>query len=157
MQENQGFYNKKQCLSDEDYLHTQKQDSICPHTHTDEEARRKPKESQSRFVKMPLCLYGDGEYSNLSPDAKILYAMLRDRQELANRFNEPELNGRRPIFCSVQEAMKLLNHGNKKTIKVFRELEDAHLIIRIRQGQSRPSKIYVRDILETSYPQNVSK
>lgn len=157
MQENQGLDNKKRCLSDEDYLHTQKQDSICPHTHRNEEARKMPKESQNRFVKMPLCLYGDGEYSNLSPDAKILYAMLRDRQELANRFNKPELNGRRPIFYSVQEAMKLLNHGNKKTIKVFRELEDAHLIIRIRQGQSRPSKIYVRDILETSHPQYVSK
>ncbi len=113
------------------------------------------KDFQNRFIKMPLRLYGTGKYSFLSPDAKILYSAIRDRQELANRFNDPEPDGRCPVFFSVQEAMSLLNCGNKKAIKTFRELEDIHLICRIRQGQSRPSKIYAKDILSESYPQEV--
>ncbi len=98
----------------------------------------------NRFVKMPFQLYGSGEYANLSSDAKILYAMIRNRQELAFRFNQPETDGRYPIYFTVQEVMKLLNCGNKKAIRVFRELEDSRLIDRVRQGQTKPSKIYAR-------------
>ncbi|MBQ6312513.1 MAG: replication initiator protein A [Lachnospiraceae bacterium] len=98
----------------------------------------------NRFVKMPFQLYGSDEYADLSSDAKILYAMIRNRQEIAFRFNQPEADGRYPIYFTVQEVMKLLNCGNKKAIRVFRELEDIRLIDRVRQGQTKPSKIYAR-------------
>ena len=110
-----------------------------------------------KFVKYPMVFFGQGKYAGLSTDAKILYTMIRDRQELADRYNDPEPDGRRPVYYTVEEAMDLLNCGNKKAIKTFRELEDWKLITRIRQGQSRPSKIYAKDILKRSYPQEVPK
>ena len=147
MQEKRSFESKNGACAMKNIPHPQKSRSTCPQNYDSRRFQRMKDDYQNRFVKMPLRLYGTREYKYLSPDAKILYAMIRDRQELANRFNDPEPDGRRPVFYPVQEAMKLLNCGNKKAIKVFRELEDIRLITRVRQGQSRPSKIYAKDIL----------
>ena len=113
---------------------------------------------EDKFVKIPKAMLGKyTKFPGLSLGAVYLYSLLRDRQELADRYNDPESDGRRPIYFTVEEAMKVMNCGNKKAIRVFRELEERQLIERKRQGMNRPNKIYVRDILRKSYPQVVSK
>ena len=108
------------------------------------------KENEGKFYKIPKVFFDrKGLFLHLSPEAKIIYSIARDRQELANRFNDPEPDGRRPIYLTIQETMRILNCGNKKAIKVLKELEQWRLIARIRQGLNKPCKIYVREILQT--------
>ena len=105
--------------------------------------------NKGKFYKIPKVFFDkSGFFQPLSSESKIIYGILRDRQELADRFNRPELDGRKPVYMTVQEAMKILNCGNKKAIKVLKELESAQLIERIRQGLNKPCKIYVRDVLQ---------
>lgn len=113
------------------------------------EIRRLLQDNKGKFYKIPKVFFDKrGLFRPLSSDARIIYGILRDRQELANRFNKPDPDGRKPVYMTVQEAMRILNCGNKKAIKVFKELEKTRLIDRIRQGLNKPCKIYVRDVLQ---------
>ena len=80
------------------------------------------------FYKVPKALFEE-KYKSVSTDAKMLYGLLLDR-----------------MYLSVKNGWidKQLHFGHEKICKLFFELEVADLIIRKRQGQGKPSIIYLK-------------
>lgn len=52
--------------------------------------------------------------------------------------------GRVYQFFTVKEAQEKLRFGHEKICRLFSELEQADLILRKRQGQGKPSIIYLK-------------
>ena len=45
---------------------------------------------------------------------------------------------------TIKQAQELLRFGHDKIIRLFKELDDANLIERKRQGQGKANKIYLK-------------
>lgn len=55
------------------------------------------------------------------------------------------------MYFKNEEAMEMLNVGKNKAVAMFKELENIGLIIRKKQGQGKPMRVYVMnfaDVLE---------
>ena len=100
------------------------------------------------FIRIPKLLLTGQKYKKLSSDAKILYGHLLDRMNLSAENGWLDDEGRVFVYCKVEEAADLINCCEKKTIAVFKELEDIELIERKRQGLNKPNLIYVLDFSE---------
>lgn len=110
-----------------------------------------------KFYKFPQVLLTKGRlFRGLSLEAKTLYMLIRDRQELAYKLNDPEPDGRCPVYFTIQEVMDTFQCGNKKAVRIFRELEEWDMIERVRQGMNRASKIYAKPLKVKIYPQDLS-
>ena len=82
--------------------------------------------------------------------AKVLYGILLDRKCLLDSNGDAwrDEYGITYIIFTIEEIMNLMNLGNKKVNKMFKELEEHGLIYRRHQGLGRPNKIYVYDLLK---------
>ena len=89
-------------------------------------------------------LDADGHYGNLSPEAKLLYALTLDRLKLSERNDWRDESGRPFIRFSAGEAALLLGVSESKARRTFRELESPGLIRREKRGQGRPDRLFVR-------------
>lgn len=105
-------------------------------------------ESQSyAFFRVPKILFTSGVFRNLSTDAKLLFGMLLDRMELSMKNGWYDKDGRVFIYFPLKTIMDTLDCGNKKAGQLLAELDDetgVGLISRVRQGQGKPDRIYVR-------------
>ena len=73
----------------------------------------------------------------ISTDTKMLYGLLLDRMHLSAKNGWTDKRGRVYQFFTVKE-------GHEKICRLFSELEQADLIVRKRQGQGKPSIIYLK-------------
>ena len=96
------------------------------------------------FIRLPQILFTDENFSTLSSDAKILYALLLDRTSLSIKSNWFESDGRVYINFPLAEICQKIGVGMQKAGKLMRELENFGLIERKRLGQGYPDKIYVK-------------
>lgn len=107
------------------------------------------------FYKIPKSLFTDEQYRNISTDAKLLFALLLDRQSLSASKGWIDNRGRVYQYFTIQNARELLHFGHEKICKLFAELEGSGLITRKRQGQGKPSIIYVNtDFRKSKLPYN---
>lgn len=95
------------------------------------------------FYKVPKALFTDPKYRSVSTDAKMLYALLLDRMYLSEKNNWTDKRGRIYQYFTVKEAQEKLSFRHEKICKLFSELEKSDLITRKRQGQGKPSIIYL--------------
>lgn len=95
------------------------------------------------FYKLPKKLFLDERYRNLSISAKVLYALLLDRKSLSIKNNWIDTDGNYYLYFTNSEAKNILNCGNEKMSKIFKELEAVNLILRRREGLRKPNIIYV--------------
>lgn len=101
---------------------------------------------QFEFYRIPKLLFKDERFSKISSDAKLLYALLLNRVSLSQKNGWVDENKRVYIYFSVREIMNELNICSEKCTKIMSELDEKKgcgLIQRKRQGQGRPSRIYV--------------
>ena len=96
------------------------------------------------FYKAPKALFTEEKYSPVSTDAKMLYGLLLDRMHLSAKNGWTDKRGRIYQFFTVKEAQEKLRFGHEKICRLFSELEQADLILRKRQGQGKPSIIYLK-------------
>lgn len=96
-----------------------------------------------QFVKLPLALFADPRYKHLSPAAKLLYAFLLDRMSLSEANGWADSAGETFIYYSVRDACQRISCGHDKVTRIMRELENAGLLHRERQGQGKPDRLYV--------------
>ena len=96
------------------------------------------------FYKVPKALFTGEKYRTVSTDAKMLYGLLLDRMPLSFKNGWIDKRGRVYQFYTVKEAQEKLRFGHEKICRPFSELEQADLILRKRQGQDKPSMIYLR-------------
>lgn len=99
---------------------------------------------QYAFYKVPKALFSDEKYKAVSTDAKMLYGLLLDRMHLSVKNGWTDKHGRVYQFFTVKQAQELLRFGHEKICRLFSELETADLIWRKRQGQGKPSIIYLK-------------
>lgn len=100
------------------------------------------------FDMRPRVLDTDPHYKKLSPAAKELYTKLYSRACLSAT-KDDLFRDKRGVYViyTVDEARDQLNCGKDKAINTFKELEEAGLIRRKRQGYGNPYHIYVKDLL----------
>ena len=95
------------------------------------------------FYKAPKALFEE-KYKSVSTDAKMLYGLLLDRMHLSVKNGWIDNQGRVYQYFTIKSAQEKLHFGHEKICKLFFELEVADLIIRKRQGQGKPSIIYLK-------------
>ena len=103
---------------------------------------------QFSFFRIPRMLIKDERFHGLSTEAKLLYGLMLDRMGLSLRNGWLDGENRVFIFYTLQEVQDTLRCGHNKATRLLIELEQYDLIERVRQGQGKPAKIYVKNFAE---------
>ena len=102
------------------------------------------------FYRIPKLLFTSDYFKSISTDAKVLYGLMLDRMSLSIKNKWFDNENRAFIYYSTEEAMEMLNCKKNKAISIMRELDTESgigLIERKRQGQGKPSIIYVKSFM----------
>lgn len=116
--------------------------------------------SQFSFYRIPRPLIRDKRFSKLSTDAKLLYGLMLDRMGLSARNGWYDSEGRVYIYYTAEEIREDLCCGNDKALKLLGELDTKKgigLIERVKQGQGKPTKIYVKRFTTREVPDPPAK
>ena len=105
------------------------------------------------FYRIPKALITEPCYRSVPIDAKLLYGLLLDRMCLSMRNGWLDEQGRVFLYYTIASVQEDLRCGKEKACKLFKELEKADLIERKRQGQGKPSRIYVKRFYQKSEKQ----
>ncbi|CIV16738.1 replication initiation protein Rep [Streptococcus pneumoniae] len=103
-------------------------------------------QSSERFYKIPKILVESPLYKPMSTDAKFTYAILKDRFELSLKNNWIDNNGDVYLIYTITELQEILSYGNKKVIKLKKELQEYGLLEEVRQGLNKPNLLYLGNI-----------
>lgn len=107
------------------------------------------------YFRIPRQLITDPRFKHLSTDAKLLYGMLLDRMSLSVKNGWHDEDGRVYIYYTVEEICGDMNCGRDKAMKMLADLDTRKgvgLINRVKQGQGKPTKLYVRRFTTGSIP-----
>ena len=110
---------------------------------------------QFSFYRIPRLLITGAQFKNLSTDAKLLYGLLLDRMGLSAKNGWYDELGRVYIYYTLEEIMADMNCGKDKGVKLLSELDANRgigLIERVKQGQGRPARIYVKRFATKNVP-----
>ncbi len=107
------------------------------------------------FFRVPRILFTAPEFKGLSNDAKLLYGLMLDRMSLSAANGWFDNQGRVYIYFTMNEVQEVLNCGHDKAIRLLAELDTKKgigLIERVKQGQGRPTIIYVKQFVDAKLP-----
>jgi len=116
--------------------------------------------TQFTYFRIPCQLITHPRYKHLSTDSKLLYGMLLDRMSLSIKNEWYDDTGRVYIYYTVEEISDNLNCGRDKAMKLLAELDTDKgigLIERIKQGQGKPTRIYVKRFTTQELPPQPKK
>ena len=105
---------------------------------------------QFSFYKIPKLLFTEEYFKRISVEAKVLYGLMLDRMSLSMKNQWLDEDGKAYIYYSLEDIMDALGCSNKKAISIMKELDtDAGigLIEKKRQGQGKPTMIYLKQFL----------
>ena len=102
---------------------------------------------QYTFYRIPKVLFTDPGYRRISSDAKILYGLMLDRMGLSVRNGWLDGRNRVFIYFTLEDALEYLCCGHTKAVSLFGELDKNGLIERKKQGQGKPTIIYVKNFI----------
>ena len=112
--------------------------------------------NQFSFYRIPRQLITGDDFKRLSTNAKLLYGLLLDRMGLSAKNGWYDELGRVYIYYTLDEIQEDLNCGHDKATKLLVELDSGKhgfgLIERKKQGQGRPTKIYVKRFTTRAVP-----
>ena len=103
---------------------------------------------QFSFFRVPRLLFKDGRFKKLSCEAKLLYGLMLDRLSLSQRNGWLDESGRVYIIYRLDHILIDIGCGKDKAVKILAELDGEKgigLIERKRQGQGKPTIIYVKN------------
>jgi hypothetical protein len=110
---------------------------------------------QYAFFRIPKILMTEPYFKDISTDAKLLYGMMLDRMSLSIKNGWTDDLGRVYIYFPIEEVMELLHCKSEKATRLMAELDSKKgigLIERVRQGQGKPSIVYVKNFAGQSPP-----
>ena len=103
---------------------------------------------QYTFYRIPKLLFTDPVFRRTSVESKLLYGLMLDRMGLSVRNSWVEEDTRRIfIYFTLEDAMEAMRCGHTKAVALFAELDKAGLIERRRQGQGKPTRIYLKNFV----------
>ncbi|MDK7928221.1 MAG: replication initiator protein A [Staphylococcus simulans] len=119
---------------------------------------------KERFYQLPKVFFTNSTYKKMSNDAKIAYAILRDRLELSiiNKWVDAD---NAIYFIYTNETLEnILNVSKPKVVKIKKELENANLLEQKKQGLNKPNMLYLMkpnvtndDIYKLQQDENIDK
>ena len=111
---------------------------------------------QFSYFRIPRLLVRSKKFKTLSTDAKLLYGLMLDRMGLSAKHGWYDELGRVYIYYTLDEIQTDLMCGHNKAVRLLAELDTGKdgfgLIERVKQGQGRPAKIYVKKFTTTDVP-----
>ncbi len=107
--------------------------------------------TQFSFYRTPKVLFTDARYDTLPHAAKTLYGILLDRVSLSQKNKWFDEYHRIYIYMTNKSICDALRITDKTATKLLVALEKYHLIERKRQGQGKPTRIYVKNFVESDY------
>lgn len=102
---------------------------------------------QYSFYRIPKVLFTAAHYRAVPVEAKVLYGLLLDRMALSARNGWLDESRRVFIYFTLEDAMAMMGCGHNKAVRLFADLEQIGLIERRKQGQGRPTRIYVKNFI----------
>ncbi|WMJ22932.1 DUF6017 domain-containing protein [Paludicola sp. MB14-C6] len=102
---------------------------------------------QFTFFRVPKELFTNKKYNHITAEAKLLYGLLLDRMGLSVKNGWKDENGLVYIYYTIENIMESIGCGHEKACKLLVELSKADLIERRKQGQGRPTVIYVKKFI----------
>lgn len=114
---------------------------------------------QYSFYRIPKTLFTDRRFKGVSMEAKVLYGLMLDRMGLSIRNGWLDKDGKVYIYFTLVDAVELLNSGRDKAIRLFKELDKPNgigLIERRKQGQGKPTRIYVMNFTLPPEPEQAT-
>lgn len=115
---------------------------------------------QYSFYRIPKILFTDKRFKDVSVDAKVLYGLMLDRMALSMKNGWLDESNRVFIFFTLEDAIELLGYGHSKIIKLLSELDTTKgigLIERKKQGQGKPTVIYVKSFVSMDAQKNATQ
>ena len=104
---------------------------------------------QFSYFRIPRLLVRSKKFKTLSTEAKLLYGLMLDRMGLSAKHGWYDELGRVYIYYTLDEIQTDLMCGHNKAVRLLAELDTCKdgfgLIERVKQGQGRPAKIYVKN------------
>lgn len=112
---------------------------------------------QFSYFRIPRLLVHSKKFKTLSTEAKLLYGLMLDRMGLSAKHGWYDELGRVYIYYTLDEIQTDLMCGHNKAVRLLAELDTGKtgfgLIERVKQGQGRPAKIYVKKFAATDVPE----
>lgn len=96
----------------------------------------------STFFQVPKFLFTE-EFKDLNSDARLLYAMLKDRHELSLKNRWLTDDGEVYLIYTREEMMRMLQVSKPTVIKAMETLKEHGLLEEVRQGLRKPNLIFM--------------
>ena len=103
---------------------------------------------QFTFLRIPRVLITGPHFKKLGMEAKVLYGLMLDRMGLSMKNGWLDEHNRVYIYFTLDEIQECLSCGHNKGVKLLAELDAGTgigLIERVKQGQGKPTRIYVKN------------
>ncbi|MGN7313547.1 replication initiator protein A [Alkalicoccobacillus gibsonii] len=101
------------------------------------------------FIQFPRWLISEDKYKGLSNDAKVAFALLKDRFRLSihtfHEGNDSFVDEEGSIYCvyTLKQLMEILNLSDKTVTKAKKELIKVGLLEEVRRGQGKANRYYI--------------
>lgn len=102
---------------------------------------------RDKFYQLPKELFMLQRYANLSNNACVLYAMLKDRLSLSIENNWIDKDGNIYFIFSRESAAEMIRLSERTTIKVFQELTEVGLLYEYRLSRTSAKLLYLGQII----------
>jgi hypothetical protein len=96
-----------------------------------------------RFYQLPKYLFEDKYFKKMSAEAKIMYALLKDRFELSIQNEWVDKNNNIYFIFSNKHLCEYLGYAEQKIIKLKKELVNFNLLTQERVGLNKPNRLYL--------------
>ncbi|HGO3577714.1 TPA: replication initiator protein A [Staphylococcus aureus] len=96
-----------------------------------------------RFYQLPKYLFEDAYFKKMSAEAKIMYALLKDRFELSIQNEWVDRNNNIYFIFSNKHLCEYLGYAEQKIIKLKKELVNFNLLTQERVGLNKPNRLYL--------------
>lgn len=96
-----------------------------------------------RFYQLPKYLFEDAYFKKMSAEAKIMYALLKDRFELSFQNEWVDKNNNIYFIFSNKHLCEYLGYAEQKIIKLKKELIKFNLLTQERVGLNKPNRLYL--------------
>ena len=106
----------------------------------------KGQEQAYTFYQLPKQLLKDKQYQAISLEARLLYCLFLDRMQLSQKNGWKDEAGQTYIIYTQNEIVEELGCSSRSAVRILKELEEANMVERKRQGMYRPTLIYVQPL-----------
>ena len=98
---------------------------------------------EEKYFKLPQVFFTSAKYKDMLLEAKVAYALLKDRFKYSVKNNWFDEEGNIYFIYTNNELMAMLNCKKEKLSKIKKTLEKYGLLFQKRQGLNKPNMLYL--------------